>query len=151
VSVDERVPGLGLVGGTVGEAEVPPGVLLPRVPFEVGVLVARARLDLPPVAVEDILTAVNEALGLRHRVRVDGIRSHDSILAWRRGWSSVPVVAQAGEDAATAVARTYREFARHEARGRSAAYEALAESVAGDAALVSFIASLPPDKRQPNL
>ena len=63
----------------------------------------------------------------------------------------MPVVAQAGDDAATAVARTYREFGRLEARGRSAAYEALAESVAGDAALVSFIASLPPPKRQPNL
>ena len=63
----------------------------------------------------------------------------------------MPVVAQAGDDAATAVARTYRRFARLEARGRSAAYEALAESVASDTALVSFIASLPPEKRQPNL
>ncbi len=63
----------------------------------------------------------------------------------------MPVVAQADDDAATAVARTYRDFGRLEARGRSAAYEALAESVAGDSALVSFIASLPPPKRQPNL
>jgi len=62
----------------------------------------------------------------------------------------VPVVTQADGDAA-AVARTYRTFARAEARGRSAAYEALAEAVAGDAALVSFVASLPPEKRQPNL
>jgi len=60
-------------------------------------------------------------------------------------------VVQSGDDAAMAVARTYRRFGRLEARGRSAAYEALAESVAGDAALVSFIASLPPEKRQPNL
>jgi uncharacterized protein DUF2332 len=59
-------------------------------------------------------------------------------------------VTQADGDAA-AVARTYREFGRHEARGRSAAYQELAEAVAGDAALVGFIASLPPDKRQPNL
>ena len=63
----------------------------------------------------------------------------------------MPVVAQAGDDAVTAAARTYRQFARLEARGRSAAYEALAESVAGDTALVRFIASLPPEKRQPNL
>ena len=63
----------------------------------------------------------------------------------------MPVVAQAGDDAVTAVARTYQAFARLEARGRSPAYEALAESVAGDAALVRFIASLPPAKRQPNL
>ena len=68
-----------------------------------------------------------------------------------RRWDSVPVVVQSGDDAVTAVARTYRRFGRLEARGRSAAYEALAESVAGDAALVSFIASLPPEKRQPNL
>jgi len=49
------------------------------------------------------------------------------------------------------VARTYRTFARQEARGRSAAYESLAEAVAGDAPLIAFIASLPPGKRQPNL
>jgi hypothetical protein len=51
----------------------------------------------------------------------------------------------------TAVAQAYRSFARQEARGRSAAYESLAESVAGDPAVVGFIASLPPDKHQPNL
>ncbi len=48
------------------------------------------------------------------------------------------------------VARDYRQFAR-EARGRSAAYETLAESVADDAAVVGFVASLPPGKRQPQL
>jgi hypothetical protein len=63
----------------------------------------------------------------------------------------VPVVTQPGDDAVTAVAETYRAFARLEARGRSAAYETLAEAVAGDAALVGFVASLPPEKRQPNL
>jgi hypothetical protein len=47
--------------------------------------------------------------------------------------------------------RIYRSFARHEARGRSAAYESLAESVADDAAVTGFIASLPPAKRQPQL
>src|SRR3984885_2429746 len=50
-----------------------------------------------------------------------------------------------------AVAQSYRVFARREARGRSAAYEALAESVADDSAVVGFIASLPPGKRQPQL
>jgi hypothetical protein len=60
-------------------------------------------------------------------------------------------MALAGDDPVATVAQTYRMFARQEARGRSAAYESLAESVAGDAALVGFIASLPPDKRQPNL
>src|SRR5258708_20699795 len=66
-------------------------------------------------------------------------------------WDSVPVVAVAGGDPVTAVAETYRAFARREARGPSAAYESLAESVADDAAVVGFIASLPPDKRPPPL
>ena len=52
---------------------------------------------------------------------------------------------------ATAVAGAYPSFARLEARGRSAAYESLAESVADDPAVVGLIASLPLDKRQPNL
>ena len=66
-------------------------------------------------------------------------------------WDSVPVVALADDDPVTAVVVTYRVFARRKARGRSAAYEALAESVADDAAVAGFIASLPPGKRQPNL
>jgi len=54
-------------------------------------------------------------------------------------------------DDRAAVAEDYRAFARREARGRSPAYEVLAESVADDAGLVSFAAALPPAKRQPNL
>jgi hypothetical protein len=49
------------------------------------------------------------------------------------------------------VARAYLTFAMQEARGRSAAYESLAESVARDPAITGFIASLPPGKRQPQL
>jgi hypothetical protein len=60
-------------------------------------------------------------------------------------------VARAGDDPAAAVAQAYRAFARLEARGRSAAYESLAESVTDDATLTSFLASLPSAKRQPNL
>ena len=60
-------------------------------------------------------------------------------------------MAWTGGDALTAVAAAYRVFARREARGRSAEYEALAESVADDPAVVTFIASLPAGKRQPQL
>jgi hypothetical protein len=60
------------------------------------------------------------------------------------------VVATSADEPAE-IAEEYRAFARQEARGRSPAYEALAESVAGDAALVSFVATLPYAKRQPNL
>jgi hypothetical protein len=48
-------------------------------------------------------------------------------------------------------AQIYRGFARQEARGRSPAYEALAEGVAGDRRILRFLDSLPPEKRQPNL
>jgi hypothetical protein len=58
---------------------------------------------------------------------------------------------RASDDRAAALARKYRAFAWREARGRSPAYQSLAESVADDAALIGFVASLPPDKRQPNL
>jgi len=60
-------------------------------------------------------------------------------------------VAVADHDGAAAVVRVYRVFARHEARGRSAAYASLAESVAADAVLTRFVASLPRAKRQPQL
>src|SRR6185312_14459602 len=47
IPVDKGVPGLGFVGSAVGQAEMPPGVLLPRVPLQVGVVVGGSRLDLP--------------------------------------------------------------------------------------------------------
>ena len=58
-------------------------------------------------------------------------------------------MAATGVPASTA--QIYRGFARQEARGRSPAYEALAEGVAGDRAILRFLESLPPEKRQPNL
>lgn len=45
----------------------------------------------------------------------------------------------------------YRWFAEHEAHGRSRLYEMLALEVAEDSAILSFLAELPPPKRQPNL
>jgi hypothetical protein len=60
-------------------------------------------------------------------------------------------VAAADGDRVTAVAQTYRSFARREARGRSAAYESLAEAAAGDPVVTGFVAALPPGKHQPNL
>ena len=54
-------------------------------------------------------------------------------------------------DDSQAAARAYRDFARREARGRSAAYEALAEAVADDEAVMGFVAALPAGKRQPGL
>jgi hypothetical protein len=60
-------------------------------------------------------------------------------------------VARHGHGPAADTAEVYRTFARQEARGRSPAYESLAESVARDRAVLRFLGSLPPEKRQPNL
>jgi hypothetical protein len=55
-----------------------------------------------------------------------------------------------GHDPAKSVADNYREFAS-DAHGRSPAYESLAAAVADDPALLRFLCSLSPAKRQPNL
>jgi hypothetical protein len=49
------------------------------------------------------------------------------------------------------IAARYRLFAEEEAAGRSPLYETLAHSIAGDEAVLRFLAELPPAKRQPNL
>jgi hypothetical protein len=48
-------------------------------------------------------------------------------------------------------AENYRRFARHEAAGRSPAYERLADAVATDSLVLSFLEGLPVPKRQPEL
>jgi len=50
-----------------------------------------------------------------------------------------------------ALAARYRRFVETGMRGHSPPYEAPANGVAGDAAALAFVASLPPAKRQPNL
>jgi hypothetical protein len=49
------------------------------------------------------------------------------------------------------IAARYTVFGTEEARGLSAIYETFAQGVAGSEDLLAFVASLPPDRRQPNL
>ena len=49
------------------------------------------------------------------------------------------------------IADRYRRFAEEEAQGHAPSYEALARHVAVSAGLLSFLATLPPDRQQPNL
>ncbi len=49
------------------------------------------------------------------------------------------------------IAEVYRDFAVREARGVSPGYERLSAAVAGDGELLALLATLPPDKWQPNL
>ncbi len=55
-----------------------------------------------------------------------------------------------GHDLTVSAAENYRAFAE-DAHGRSPAYESLAASVTDDTAILRFLGSLPPEKRQPNL
>ncbi len=59
-------------------------------------------------------------------------------------------MAMAGHDPELGVAGNYRAFAL-ETAGRSAPYQALAEAVAGDQEILTFLQALPAAKRQPNL
>src|SRR5215216_3860857 len=83
VAVDEGVPSLGVVGGAVGEGQMPVGVLLPGVGLQEGVLVLGARLDVAPLAPEHVLAGVDELAGPRHCLLVDRVGSHGRILAMR--------------------------------------------------------------------
>lgn len=58
--------------------------------------------------------------------------------------------AMAGHDLTVGISENYRRFGR-EARGRSPAYGAMAEAVAGDEQILTFLGTLPVPKRQPNL
>lgn len=55
-----------------------------------------------------------------------------------------------GLDPAISLAENYRVWAL-EAQGRSPAYVTLSSAVADDLAILDFLGTLPPDKRQPNL
>lgn len=56
-----------------------------------------------------------------------------------------------GNEPERGIAEDYRHFAARQAHGRSRLYEQLANSVADDPELLSFLADLPQEKRQPNL
>src|ERR1700687_3039403 len=49
------------------------------------------------------------------------------------------------------IADRYATFAADEARGSSEIYQRLAQAVAGSADVVEFLATLPPERRHPNL
>jgi hypothetical protein len=74
------------------------------------------------------------------------------VRAWpvNRVPGSVRGVAMHGHDLSVSTAENYRAFAE-DAHGRSPAYESLAGAVADDTAVLRFLSTLPPEKRQPNL
>jgi hypothetical protein len=71
VSVDEAVPGLGVIVGTLGQPEMPCGVLIPGMGLQEGVLVVGAGLTIAPVAVDYVLASVNQSARLCDRLLVE--------------------------------------------------------------------------------
>ncbi len=55
------------------------------------------------------------------------------------------------QDIVQRLAARYRAFADNEAKGSSALYEAFARAIAGSEAVLSFVATLPATRQQPNL
>jgi hypothetical protein len=80
VPIDERVPGLGVVGRTRSEPQMPLGVVIPGVRRQEGVLLLGAGLHLAPLAVEHVLVRVDQPSGSRHRALIDRVGSHGRIL-----------------------------------------------------------------------
>src|SRR6185436_15142867 len=85
VAEDERVAGLGLVGGPGGQPEVPRGVFVPLVLVEEVVLVRGGRLRLVPLAIEDVLAGGDQLASLLDGRAVQVVSGHRGIVA--RRWS----------------------------------------------------------------
>jgi len=77
VAIHECVTALGLVGRTLRKAEMPFGVVVPGVGFQERVLILRSRLDLTPIAVENVLAGFDETASVRNCPPIDRIRGHE--------------------------------------------------------------------------
>src|SRR6185312_4825777 len=69
----EGISRLRLVRRALGQSQMPLGILLPRMRFEVGVLRFGPRLRLAPVAVENVLAGIDERSRLGHRGFVEQV------------------------------------------------------------------------------
>ena len=88
VAVDKGVAGLGLIGRADGQAEMPGGVLRPGMSLQEGVLVVRAGLHLPPVAVQHVLPGIDQPPTVGHGLVVHLVLRHypPILIASRRSW-----------------------------------------------------------------
>jgi hypothetical protein len=77
IAVDECMPGLGVIGRTVRESQMPGGVLIPRVRLEKVVLVVGTRLNVAPHAVEHVLVGVDQPSRLRDRIFIERVGRHE--------------------------------------------------------------------------
>src|SRR5262245_29406902 len=80
-AVDERMPCLRLIVRLLGEAEIPDGVLVPRVCPEECVLISCARLNVLPARAEHVLARVDQTLRVPDRLLVHRVCGHSRIPA----------------------------------------------------------------------
>src|SRR6266508_130490 len=73
VTVDERISRLGLIGGTIGQPKEPARVVLPGVLLQKGILGCGLRLNVAPVAVQDVSLGLDELASLGHSASIHGV------------------------------------------------------------------------------
>src|SRR5205807_793562 len=76
VAPDERVAGLGLLGGAFGQPQMPGAVLLPRVRRQELVLGRGVGLSPTPLAAQHVLMSVDELLAVSDDSPVDLVSGH---------------------------------------------------------------------------
>jgi hypothetical protein len=80
VAVDEGIAGLGLVGGALGQPEMPLGIVVPAMRVEERVLGVGPRLDVAPVAVQDVLARGDQLARVGDCGFVDRVGGDDLVL-----------------------------------------------------------------------
>jgi len=83
VAIHKRVARLRLVGGALGQAQVPERVVRKRVRLQERVLLAGARLNVLPTRPENVLVGVDQPLRVRDRVLVQRVGGDPPILTQR--------------------------------------------------------------------
>src|SRR4029453_3366310 len=76
VAVNERVAGLRLVWSAFGKAEMPGGVLVPRMGLQVRVLLLCARLHVLPARPEHVLARVDQPFRVPDRDVIHDVGGH---------------------------------------------------------------------------
>jgi hypothetical protein len=76
IAIDERISSLRVVARTVGESEMPSGVLVPGVRVQKRVLVVGVWLNVAPHALEHVLACIDELSCLRDSTLIEGIQGH---------------------------------------------------------------------------
>jgi hypothetical protein len=110
VTEHEGIAGLGLIGCSLGEGEVPSRILLPSVVLEECVLFGGARLDVSPPTAYPVLAGVDQLPSLGVRLGTETRRSLVTTEFWLAVIAAAAVIVAAYADAAFDVAEGWALF-----------------------------------------